>query len=125
MTAKTPGVGDLSGQSRVRIFRISADMTGEAATTAIPHYIVAVLGLRLSDVATGTLFAQHRIRNSVAESLQAGLVILFARLIEYLPCNLDETASGMHQAFIYRRHPVGVAVAAGALRIVKFTREGD
>jgi hypothetical protein len=71
------------------------------------------------------LFAQHRIRNAVPERLQAANVIRPDRFIEYLPRNLYYAARGMHQAFINRRHPVGMTAAAGALSIGKFAGKSN
>jgi hypothetical protein len=43
----------------MRVLLVLTDMAGQAATAAIPHYVVAVFSLCLSDVAAGTLLAQH------------------------------------------------------------------
>ena len=125
MATKTPRIRNAGGQGRVCVFRVILDMTGQAATTAIPHYVVTVLGLRLTDVATGTLFAQHRVRNAVPERLQIVSALWPGRSIEYLPRNLNHTARHMHQVCCYRRDSFGVAVAAGTRGVVQFARKSD
>ena len=67
MTAKTPCVGYVGGQGWMGVLRVLTDMAGQTATAAIPHYVVAVFCLRLSDMAAGTLLAQHRVCNAVPE----------------------------------------------------------
>ena len=59
MAAETSCVRNVGCQSRMCILRVLTDMAGQTATAAIPHYVVAVFGLCLSDMATGTLLSQH------------------------------------------------------------------
>ena len=121
VTTKTSCVGDSGCQSGMRVFRVLANVTCETATTTIPHYVVTVLSLRLTNVATGTLLTQHRVRNAVPEILQTVSLIWPNRFAERLPCYLDHAVRGMHHAFCNRGNPVGMATAAGALGVCEFT----
>ena len=83
----------------MRVIRILTNVTCETATTAIPHYIVTVFCSGLTNVATRTLLAQHRIRNAVPEILQTVSLIWPNRFIERLPCHLHHAVPRMHHAF--------------------------
>ena len=72
-------------------------MAGQAATAAIPHYVVAVFGLCLSDMATGTLLAQHRVRNTVPERLKIDRFIRTGVFVEQLSSHSNDASSVMHQ----------------------------
>lgn len=100
-------------------------MARKATATPIPHHVVAVSGLRLTEVTTGALLAQHRVGNAVPESLQIGGVVRSDRLIQGFARNENHAARGVHQVFCNRRHTVGVTAATSALCILKFARESD
>jgi len=109
----------------MRVFRVLANVACETATTTIPHQVVTVLGLHLTNVATGTLLAQHRVRNGVPEILQTMSLIWPRRFVQRLPCDLDHAVPRMHHVFCNRGNPVGMTTAAGALGVFEFTRKSD
>jgi len=98
-------------------------MACKTAAATIPHYIVTVLGFRLANVATGTLLAQHRVRNAVPEFLQTAGVCRPRRPVNRMPGHLDHGVPRMHHAFRNRGNPVGMTGAACALGVIEFAGE--
>jgi len=99
------------------ILRVLTDMAGQTATAAIPHYVVTVFGLCLSDMATGTLLAQHRVRNTVSERLKVDRFLRTGVFVEQLSSNPNDASSVMHQVIRDRSNPVVVTVSTATLRI--------
>ena len=107
----------------MRIFRVLTDMAGQTATAAIPHYVVTVFGLCLSDMAIGTLLAQHRVRNAVPERLKVDRFIRTGVFVEQLSSHPNDASSVMHQIIRDRNNPVVMAVSTATLRIGQFAGE--
>jgi hypothetical protein len=95
-------------------------MAGQAAAAAIPHYVVTVLGLRLSDMATRALLAQHRVRNTVPERLQVDRFIRTGVIVEQLSSDPNDASSVMHQVIRNGSNPVVMTVSTATLCIGQF-----
>jgi hypothetical protein len=98
-------------------------MAGQTATAAIPHYVVTVFGLCLSDMATGTLLAQHRVRNTVPERLKSDRFIRTGVFVEQLSSHTNNASSVMHQIIRDGSNPVVMTVSAATLGIGQFARK--
>ena len=123
MTAKTSCVRNVGCKSWMCVLRVVTDMAGQTATAAIPHYVVTVFGLCLSDMATGTLLAQHRVSNTVPERLKIDRLIRTGVLVEQLSSHSDDASSVMHQIIGDGSNPVAMTVSAASLRIGQFARK--
>lgn len=120
MTAETPCVGYVGGQSWMGILRILTDMAGQTATAAIPHYVVTVFCFCLSDMAAGTLLAQHRVCNAVPQRLKIDRIVCANVIVQQLSCYPDDAATVMHKIVRHRRNAVAMTASAAALRVGQF-----
>ena len=121
MAAETSCIRNVGCQSWMRILRVLTDMAGQTATAAIPHYIVTVFSFFLSDMATRTLLAQHRIRNTVPERLKVNRFIRTGVFVEQLSSNPNDASSVMHQVIRNGSNSVVMTVSAATLRIGQFS----
>ena len=104
----------------MRVFRVLIDMTRQAAAATIPHNIVTVLGFCLSDMATGTLLAQHRVRNTVPERLKIDRLVRADATVQQLSCNPDDASAVVHKIVRHRRNAIAMTASAAALRVGQF-----
>lgn len=125
MTAKATRVRNAGSKDRVGILRIVVYVASQAAAASISHYVELVSRLRLPKVAAGTLLAQHRIGNAVPQRLEVDGVIGTGGAIDQLPRHPYDACSRVHQALGDRSDVLGVAIAAGALRIREVAWKSD
>ena len=119
MATKASRVGYLGRQRRMSIFRVSIDVAGQAKATTVAHRVKFMRGLFLTQVTARTELAQHGIGRAMTQRLQVGTCFVTDTSVDNFPRHANHAATCVHQAVAYRQNLVGVASAAGALRIVQ------
>ena len=107
------------------IVGVLRDMAGQAAAAAAAGDVDGMRGLRLSEVATRTLFAQHRVGDGVPERLQVLRMFGTGMAVDDRARRVHHAARRVHEAGGDGRDAIGVAVTADLLRVVEIPRECD
>ena len=117
MAPEAAPVGHVGAERGMRRIRVLADMAGSAATTTIASDVQDPVRLRLAEVAAGTLFAEHRIRDGMPERLQVPGARSTGMAVDHGACRVDNAPTGVHQTVHDRVDAVTVTLATGLPRI--------
>lgn len=125
MTAKAATDGDLAAQTRMTVLRVLADMTGQAAATAVRRRIDRMRFFRLPEVAAGALLAQQRVGNRMSQGLEVLCVRRPGIAIDDLPGAVNDARSGVHQTVLHRLDHVRMTATAALPGVVEVAGKGD